>query len=155
MDPQVWTLAWNVQSQAMPHAHAALHYLAPYVFKVAIANSRIVSLTDRTVTFTYRKPGSARRRTTSLDALELLRRFLQHVLPDGLRQVRHFGFMYASCTVKTAAIRLMILPQRLCADQPPLVTTSSPCVASCPTCGGHLTLRMRLWTSPRVFVDTG
>src|SRR5439155_16519264 len=91
IDPQVWTLAWNVHSQAMPHAHSALHYLAPYVFKVAISNSRIVSLTDRTVTFTYRKPGSARPRTTSLDAIEFIRRFLQHVLPDGFSKVRHFG----------------------------------------------------------------
>ena len=65
----------------------------PTVFKVAISNRRIVSLTDRTVTFTYRKPGSARPRTTHLDAIEFIRRFLQHVLPDGFMKVRHFGFM--------------------------------------------------------------
>ena len=56
-------------------------YLAPSVFKVAISNHRLVSLTDRTVTFTYRKVGSARLRTTHLDVMEFLRRFLQHVLP--------------------------------------------------------------------------
>src|SRR5262249_26987211 len=83
IDPQASTIPWNVHSQAHPHAHSALQYLAPYVFKVAISNSRIVGLTDRTVTFTYRKPGSARLRTTNLDAIEFIRRFLQHVLPDG------------------------------------------------------------------------
>jgi Putative transposase/Transposase zinc-binding domain len=155
IDPQVWTIPWNVHSQATPHAHAALTYLAPYVFKVAISNSRIVSLTDRTVTFTYRKPGSSRRRTMSLDAMEFLRRFLQHVLPDGFMKVRHFGFMNASCALKTDTIRLMILQRHLFAYKPPLVDASSPCVVSCPTCGGHMKLLMRLWTSHRGFVDTG
>jgi Putative transposase/Transposase zinc-binding domain len=155
IDPGVWTLSWNVHSQATPHAHSALKYLAPYVFKVAISNSRIVSLTDRTVTFTYRKPGSARLRTTSLDAIEFLRRFLQHVLPDGFMKVRHFGFMNARCALKTDTIWLMILQRHLFAYKTPLVEAPSPCVASCPTCGGHMKLLMRLWTSHRVFVDTG
>jgi hypothetical protein len=73
IDPRVWPIPWNVHSQATPHAPSALKYLAPYVFKVAISNSRIVSLTDRTVPFTYRQPGSARPRTTRLDALEFIR----------------------------------------------------------------------------------
>ena len=58
--PQVWTIPWNVHSQANHHGHSAFTYLAPYVFKVAISNHRLVRLTDRTVTFTYRKVGSAR-----------------------------------------------------------------------------------------------
>ena len=91
----------------------------------------------------------------SLDAMEFLRRFLQHVLPDGFMKVRHFGFMNASCALNTDAIRLMILPRHLFAYTPPLVDASSPCVVSCPTCGGHMKLLMRLWTSHRVFVDTG
>jgi hypothetical protein len=80
-----------LQSQANPNGHTSFTYLAPYVFKVAISNSRIVLLADRTVTFTYRKVGSARLRTVQLDGMEFLRRFLQHVLPDGFQKVRHFG----------------------------------------------------------------
>jgi hypothetical protein len=93
IDPQVWKTAWNVHSQANPNGNTSFKYLAPYVFKVAISNSRIVSLKDRTVSFTSRKPGSARQRTTRLDAIECIRRFLQHVLPAGFMKVRHFGFM--------------------------------------------------------------
>jgi hypothetical protein len=52
IEPQAWTIPWNVHSQAQPHGHSAFTYLAPYVFRVAISNPRIVSLTDRTVTFT-------------------------------------------------------------------------------------------------------
>jgi Putative transposase len=108
IDPRVWTLPWNVHSQANLNAPSALTYLALSVFKVAISNSRIVSLTDRTVTFTSRKPGSARPRTTSLDALEFIRRFLQHVLPDGFMTVRHFGFLHASCAIPPDTLRLLI-----------------------------------------------
>jgi hypothetical protein len=97
--PEVWTIAWNVHSQANHNGHSAFTYLAPYVFRVALSNSRIVSLKDRTVTFTSRKVGSARLRTTPLDVMEFLRRFLQHVLPDGFMKVRHFGFLHASCAI--------------------------------------------------------
>jgi hypothetical protein len=83
IDPQVWTLPWNVHSQANHHSHSAFTSLAPYVFRVAISNHRLVSLQDRTVTFTYRKVGSTRLRTAHLDVMEFLRRFLQHVLPEG------------------------------------------------------------------------
>src|SRR5438093_3068022 len=86
IDPQVWSIPWNVHSQARHHGHSAFTYLAPYVFKVAISNHRLVSLTGRTVTFTSRKVGSARLRTAQLDVIEFIRRFLQHVLPHGFMQ---------------------------------------------------------------------
>ncbi len=155
IDPQVWTIPWNVHSQADHHGHSAFTYLAPYVFKVAISNHRLVSLTDRTVTFTYRKVGSARPRTTQLDAIEFIRRFLQHVLPDGFQKVRHFGFLHASCPVPFVTIRSMIVQAPPGDDPPPLRTPPPPRAARCPTCGMSMRVVMRLWTSSRAFVDTG
>lgn len=154
IDPQVWTIPWNVHSQAQHHGHSALTYLAPYVFKVAISNQRLVSLTDRTVTFTYRKAGSARPRTAHLDVMEFLRRFLQHVLPDGFMKVRHFGFLHASCAIPPDTIRLMIVQAHPSDDQPPPHRPPQPRVARCPTCGAPMRVIMRLWTSNRDFVDT-
>ena len=58
---EVWTLDWNVHCQAVGAAEASLKYRAPYVFRVAIADSRIVKVADRTVWFHYCKPGSRRR----------------------------------------------------------------------------------------------
>jgi len=129
INPHVWTIPWNVHSQANHHGHSAFTYLAPYVFKVAISNHRLVSLTDRTVTFTYRKVGSARLRTTQLDIMEFLRRFLPHVLPEGFMQVRHCGLLHASCAI--------------------------PRATRCPACGVPMHVVMRVWTSHRDFVDTG
>jgi hypothetical protein len=155
IDTRGWNSAWNVHSQANPNGHTAFKYLAPYVFKVAISNSRIVSLKDRTVTFTYRKPGSSRPRTTQLDVIEFIRRFLQHVLPDGFMKVRHFGFMNTRCAIPTDTLRRMILRQHPVALKAPEVEAPAPCLAACPTCGKPMLLVRRLWTSNRVFLDTG
>jgi Putative transposase/Transposase zinc-binding domain len=154
IDPQTWTIPWNVHSQANHHGRSALTSLAPYVFKVAISNRRIVSLTDRTVTFTSRKVGSARPRTAHLDVMEFLRRFLQHVLPDGLQKVRHFGLLHASCAVPLATVRLLMGQVHPSEGRPPPRTPPPPRTARCPTCGASMRVVMRLWTSPRAFVDT-
>ena len=153
--PQVWTIPWNVHSQANHHGHSAFTSLAPYVFRVAISNPRIVSLTDRTVPFTSRKVGRARPRTTTLDALEFLRRFLQHVLPDGFVKVRHCGLLHASCAIPLATIRLMIVQGQPIQDKPMRIVPLPPRGALCPTCGAPMRVVMRLWTSNRAFVDTG
>jgi hypothetical protein len=148
IDPHVWSVPWNVHSQANHHGHSACTYLAPYVFKVALSNHRLVSLKDRTVTFTYRKVGSTRLRTAHLDIMEFLRRFLQHVLPTGLQKVRHFGFLHASCAVPLVTIR------RLVGQGSPSKNPPPPRAARCPRCGTPMHVVLRVWTSPRDFVDT-
>jgi hypothetical protein len=155
IEPQVWNISWNVHSQATPHAHSAFTYLAPYVFRVAISNRRLISLKDRIVTFPYRKPRSARPRTIHLDVIEFIRRFLQHVLPDGFMKVRHFGFLQASCAIPTNTICRMILQAYPSAFKPTRIVHPQPLLASCPTCGTPMRLVMRLWTSNSAFVDTG
>jgi hypothetical protein len=155
IEPQVWTIPWNVHSQAHHQGHSAFTYLAPYVFKVAISNNRMVSLTRRTVTFTYRTVGSARLRTAHLDVMEFLRRFLQHVLPDGFMKVRHFGLLHASCAIPTDTLRRMIVQAHPIACQPKQSTPAAPRAACCPTCGAPMRVVMRLWTTNRAFVDTG
>ena len=93
VDPSVWRRDWVVHCQPAGDGRESLRYLAPYVFRVAIGDHRIVSCDDGRVTFTYRKVGSKRQRKMTLDAMEFLRRFLQHVLPSGLPKVRHYGFL--------------------------------------------------------------
>ena len=86
VDPAAWRCNWVVHSRAAGDGRTSLRYLAPYVFRVAIGNHRIVSCEDGNVTFTYRRVGSKRLRKMSLDAMKFLRRFLQHVLPAGFQE---------------------------------------------------------------------
>jgi Putative transposase/Transposase zinc-binding domain len=153
--PHVWTTPWNVHSQANPNGATSFTYLAPYVCKVAIANRRIVGLQDRIVTFTYRKPGSTRLRTTRLDVFEFMRRFLHHVLPAGFMKVRHFGFMNANCRIKTDTIRQMITSQTGAALEPPRCIATTPAQVTCPNCGAPLIVLSRVWSFHMAIFDSG
>ena len=75
---------------------AVLAYLARYTHRVAIANSRLMTLDERGVTFgykDYRRNGQARYRTMTLAAGEFIRRFLLHVLPKRFHRIRHYGLL--------------------------------------------------------------
>jgi hypothetical protein len=104
----VWQKPWIVHCQATGNSMHAVKYLAPYVFKVAISNSRIVKVEDRKVYFKYRKKRSNRWRTTVLDVMEFIRRFLQHVLPSGLMKVRYYGFMNPGSSVSLQKVATLI-----------------------------------------------
>jgi len=71
-----------------------LAYLGRYTHRVAIANSRLISLSDGKVRFTwkdYRQHGKTKMMTLAAD--EFIRRFLLHTLPDGFHRIRHYGFL--------------------------------------------------------------
>src|SRR6266516_1906122 len=71
-----------------------LAYLARYTHRVAIANSRIVSLDDGRVGFTWKNYRCAgQTKVMTLEAHEFIRRFLLHVLPDGFHRIRHYGYL--------------------------------------------------------------
>ena len=75
---------------------AVLAYLSRYTHRVAIANSRLVALDERGVTFgwkDYRAKGRTRHKTMTLGADEFMRRFLLHVLPGGFHRIRHYGLL--------------------------------------------------------------
>jgi hypothetical protein len=85
---------------------AVLAYLARYTHRVAIANSRLIALDERGVTFRYkdyRRNGQARYRTITLSTDEFIRRFLLHVLPKGFHRIRHYGLLAsAGCKANIA-----------------------------------------------------
>jgi len=73
---------------------AVLDYLGRYTHRVALSNHRIVSMQDGAVTFTYRdRADNNAIKPMTLDAVEFIRRFLLHVLPDGFVKIRYFGFL--------------------------------------------------------------
>jgi hypothetical protein len=78
---------------------AVLTYLSRYTHRVAIANSRLVTMDQRGVTFKWKdyrdksNPDRPRHKTMTLSADEFMRRFLLHVLPSGFHRIRHFGLI--------------------------------------------------------------
>lgn len=143
IDPSVWKKKWIVNIQAVGDPEASLKYLAPYIFRVAISDNRIIDVQNRTVTFSYRNTGSRRLRKTSLEVLSFISHFLQHVLPTGFAKVRHYGFMNANCATALSRIRYMVigcfgLISLLLSDRAQEVPVHSEHQPFCSDCGGTL-----------------
>jgi hypothetical protein len=59
--PEVLQILWNVNSQAVCSSEASVKYLAPYVFRAAISNSRIVKVEDHKVFLPVKKTACVHR----------------------------------------------------------------------------------------------
>jgi hypothetical protein len=126
---------------------AVLAYLARYTHRVAIANSRLIALDKRGVTFRYkdyRRNGQARYCTMTLSADEFIRRFLLHVLPKGFHRIRHYGLLAsAGCKANIARARELIAAPMPQPDPPTAHATADRDAATdhhppCPCCGGRM-----------------
>jgi hypothetical protein len=76
-------------------ASHVLAYLGRYTHRVGLSNQRLVAWRGDTVTLAT-KHGM----TATVSGVELLRRFVQHVLPRRFVKIRHYG-LYASGNVET------------------------------------------------------
>jgi hypothetical protein len=142
-----------------------LKYLARYTHRVAISNSRLIELKDGRVSFRSRDYArGGRERTTTLEATEFLRRFLQHVLPSGFVRIRHYGFLanrhrqekVALCrALLGAASTPEALPPGISAS-PDGTTRDRSRASVCPACGeGRLVIIGELPPDPLVGEGVG
>jgi hypothetical protein len=134
--------AWVVHSQAVGDGRRALRYLAPYVYRVALSQRRLVKCEPGPdghgrVTFTYRKRGARRERKMTVTAAEFIRRFMQHVLPRGFQKVRHYGFAHPRHRTNAEWLQMLVtvtlnLVYVLLVAAP---LTPPPPRPTCPHCG--------------------
>jgi len=85
---------------------AVLAYLSRYTHRVAIANSRLLALDEKGVTFKfkdYRAKGRCRYKPMTLPVTEFMRRFLLHVLPSRFHRIRHYGLLANAARVENLA----------------------------------------------------
>ena len=137
------------------NAEQVFGYLSRYTHRIAIGNSRILKFDGTNVSFRCRKPvrpGQTRPRygVATVTAREFIRRFLLHVLPDGMHRIRHFGILANGCRAKTlqSAREALSVDDRFqpnpaecdnAQEEAPNDNpedTSAPVV--CPHCGGEL-----------------
>jgi putative transposase len=93
----IWTKPWVVHCQHAGRGQKVLDYLGRYIFRVAIANSRLERIQDGQVTFRYRDNRTQHVRRVTLSGVAFLQRFLQHVLPRGCTKVRYYGIWSPTC----------------------------------------------------------
>jgi hypothetical protein len=110
---KVWDKEWVVFCKpTMSRAKKVLRYLGRYVHRIAISNNRILSLQNGTVTFRYQNSGTRQWKTMQLPAKEFLRRYLQHVLPQGFHKVRYYGLLSPKNKVTLKRLQLLLYDRR-------------------------------------------
>jgi Putative transposase/Transposase zinc-binding domain len=129
-----------------------LKYLARYTHRVAISNSRILSIECGKVTFLWKDYADGNQtKAMTLDAVEFIRRFLLHVLPGGFVRIRQFGFLAnrarrAKLVLCRVLLGIPAAPAKAAAtDQRDAKVHDKPCPA-CKT--GHMILTLVFRTAP-------
>ena len=134
---------------------AVLAYLSRYTHRVAIANSRLIALDERGVTFRwkdYRAKGKTRHKTMTLSTDEFMRRFLLHILPSGFHRIRYYGLLAnAGRRDHLARARKLLQvvpePKDTHADAPEKVI---PPTFVCPNCGAAMIIVEILARKPHI-----
>jgi hypothetical protein len=130
-------------------ADSVYQYLGRYTHRVGLSNHRLLSATDEAITFRTRGEESA-----TLHPDEFLRRFLQHVLPDGFVKLRHYGLLApGNVNSKLVAARSVLEatpPLLAAASEPAATAVTEPTwvgllrrltgidASHCAKCGGEL-----------------
>ncbi|MBI3683036.1 MAG: IS91 family transposase [Acidobacteria bacterium] len=141
LDPsprELWKKDWVVHCQPAGSGEKVLDYLGRYVFRIAIAKSRLEQFDNGQVTFRYRDNHSQELHRVTLPAEEFIHRFLQHVLPRGCTKVRYYGIWSSSCRQQLEQARALLdaPPARVCDPAPALTEHAlpTPAPARCPHC---------------------
>lgn len=137
-----------------------LRYLGRYTHRVAISNSRIVSVSQQSVTFRT-KDG----KSIIISPCEFLRRFVMHILPSRFVKIRHYGLLAsANVHTKLETARVAIVDH----TQPPASSDTTPTPLDwsallfmltgrdprrCPRCGNPLVSYPlpRVYPKPSIF----
>ncbi len=136
-----------------------LAYLGRYTHRVAIANSRLVTLAGDEVSFRWRDYRHHDKiKVMTLAADEFIRRFLLHTLPDGFHRIRHYGFLANGHRATKLALCRHLLeappspPAAPAADyRERYRQLTGRSLDICPVCGGRLMplgLLPRAWCNP-------
>jgi hypothetical protein len=140
VSPDIWKQEWVVHCKAVGNGLGALRYLAPYIFRVAISNNRILNLADGKVTFRYTDTNTKQTRCTTVAAEEFIRRFLQHVLPKGFVKIRYYGLFSPGLRQRLRQARRLLEADNIHLENPeqPSSTVATKPEGDhycCPRCG--------------------
>ena len=102
---------WNVYAKSLLSGpDRVIEYLGRYTHRVAISNSRILSVENDQITFKIKDYRTGNYTSTlTLPVVEFIRRFFQHVLPSGYYKIRYFGFLSLSLAKELVALVFELL----------------------------------------------
>jgi Putative transposase/Transposase zinc-binding domain len=96
--------SWVVYAKSpMGGPAQVLEYLSRYTHRTAISNERIQSVGAQQVVFKVRGDDQDGKRLVRLDGTEFVRRFMLHILPKGVKRIRHYGVLASACKASRLA----------------------------------------------------
>ena len=141
----VWRKQWVVDVEAVGNGQAVLKYLAPYVYRVAISDNRILDCTSNSVTYTWKPSKSNRWRKRTVSGHEFVQAFAQHILPHGFRKVHYYGWCASNSRTTRDTVRWLVWlflgwTYWLASGIAPQPERRTPQAPRCSHCGGDLEL---------------
>jgi len=133
-----WKRDWVVHIKAVGDGEQALEYMGRYLFRVAITNNRIIKLENDKVTFSYTDSKTGKIKIVTLDTLEFIRRFLQHVLPQNFMKVRYYAYLATASRKKLIKLKKMLFLD-LSSNNDTAPEHQPTKSLLCPNCGSPLT----------------
>jgi hypothetical protein len=116
---ELWSSSkpWVVHVKHAGSGEKVLGYLARYVYRIAIANSRIETFDGNEVRFRYRDNRTGQLKHCILTVAAFIARFLLHVLPPHFTKVRHYGIFSPSRSDQLEQLLCLLRPLR--SESPP------------------------------------
>ncbi len=144
---------WGVHIQPAGSGAPAVKYLGTYVARTAIKDSRILEVTDTSVTFRWKDRSDHNQwKIKTLPGVEFVARYFRHVLPQGLRSVRYYGFCHPMAKAKRLRVQIHsgTVVNLGVPDSEPSPAPTWP-VPLCPKCGRAMKfiLSLSLWAKTR------
>ncbi len=92
---QCYAKDWVVYSEKpFSSPERLIRYLGNYTHRVAISNHRLIDHSNGRVRFKYKDySDGGKHKVMVLQDQEFMRRFLQHILPEGMSKIRYYGFL--------------------------------------------------------------
>jgi Putative transposase/Transposase zinc-binding domain len=140
-----WEVEWVVYAKPpFGGPEQVLKYLARYTHRVAISNQRLVKVEAGQVFFRWKDYAHGnQQKVMTLEAVEFIRRFLQHVVPSGFVRIRHYGLLANRAREANLARCRELLGTRarpsVAEDVPKEAQAAKdepPPAVGCPVCGG-------------------
>ena len=113
LPPMIFSKIFIVHSKSVGSGLNTIKYLSRYVFRVAIDNRRVISVTDKEVIFKYKhrygkNNSKIKIKTMALPINKFIHKFLKHILPSGFVKVRHYGFHHSNSSMTLDKVRYLI-----------------------------------------------
>ena len=106
--PQGIPTKWVVDCKQVGKGITTLKYLSKYLYRGVISEKNIISNQNGQVTFKYIESKTGKTLYRTLKGEDFLQLIMKHVLPQGFRRVRDYGFLHGNAKKMLHIVQLIL-----------------------------------------------